>query len=106
MDVVKASDIDGNLDNMIVKVHADQDVDPKSIYDRCYALGAIKVLVRRKRKVMSGDADGTKYKFNTDRRSAITIFAKSNAPKNVDITKIIEAGVNALQEVRTRRGSV
>lgn len=104
--ISKSSDIDGNFENMIVKVHADPEVDPKDIYDKCYALGAIKVLVRRKRKLMTGDAEGTKYKFNTDRRSAIDIFARSNAPKNADINRIIEAGNNALKEVRKKHGEV
>jgi hypothetical protein len=103
-DIKKASDIEGNLENMIVKVYADQDVEPNSIYDRCYALGAIKVLVRRKKKTMSADAGGTKYLFNSDRRSAIDVFARSNAPKNVDVNKIIEAGMGVLQEVRKRQG--
>ena len=106
LDITKASDIEGNLENTIVKVHADQEVDPKGIYDRCYALGAIRVLVRRKRKPMSADAEGTKYKFNTDRRSAVEVFARSNAPKSVDVSKIIDAGINALQEVRIRQGRV
>jgi len=104
--ISKSSDIDGNFENMIVKVHADPEVDPKDIYDKCYALGAIKVLVRRKRKLMTGDAEGTKYKFNTDRRSAIDIFARSNAPKNADINRIIEAGNNALKEVRKKHGEI
>lgn len=104
--ITKSSDIDGNFENMIVKIHADPEVDPKDIYDKCYALGAIKVLVRRKRKLMAGDAEGTKYKFNTDRRTAVDVFARSNAPKNADINKIIEAGNNALQEVRKKHGEI
>jgi len=102
--ITKASDIDGDLENMIVKVHADPEVDPKGIYDRCYALGAIKVLVRRKRKPMTSDAEGVKYKYSSDRRTAIEVFAKSNAPKNIDVKSIIDAGINALNEVRTRQG--
>jgi DNA repair exonuclease SbcCD nuclease subunit len=102
--ITKASDIEGDLENMIVKVHADPEVDPKGIYDRCYALGAIKVLVRRKRKPMTSDAEGVKYKYSSDRRTAIEVFAKSNAPKNIDVKSIIDAGINALNEVRTRQG--
>jgi DNA repair exonuclease SbcCD nuclease subunit len=103
MDIKKASDISGDLENMIVKVYADSDVEPGGIYDRCYALGAIKVLVRRKKKTISSDATGTKYRFNTDRRSAIETFARSNAPKTININKIIEAGAGVLREVRKRR---
>jgi DNA repair exonuclease SbcCD nuclease subunit len=98
--IIKASDIKDDLNNTIVKVHISRDTDAAKIYEQCYKLGAIKVMLRRDPSKDIIDTEVT-YKFDDNRRDAIASFAmqyKKHKPKGVGLKLLIRTGLRAFKE--------
>jgi DNA repair exonuclease SbcCD nuclease subunit len=103
--VTKASDINVDMTNMIVKIMIDRDVDSAPIYNRCYELGAIKVIIKRKPKT-SEDPDVVKYKYNVDKKSAIMTFASRITPGNLSVDDMARIGISVYMGIRKMREEI
>ena len=86
-----------------MRVFIDSETKSDVITKHCYHLGAVKVMVRRKRADMPISEAAVEYNYNVNRREAIATFiAKySNMPNT---KQLIDIGMAALSEVRKRRG--
>jgi len=97
--ISKVSDISGDLGNTIVKASIDRNLSARKVYERCYELGALKVMIRREPKASNERDSKVVYRHNVDKRDAIARFAKDNKPKGIGLKRLIKTATNVLKEV-------
>jgi len=97
----KASDINVDLTNTIVRVYMAREADAQKVYEQCYKLGAIKVMIKREPHDKRLLNVNVKYKFDDDRRSAIAAYVKDNKkkmPKGMKRKYLTQIGLKTFKE--------
>jgi len=90
-----------SLKNKIVLVEARETVPTANIYERCYALGALKVSTRCLQAQAQGDDSVIKFDHDVNKDEAVIMFVKAHAKgrKKKDKKRLTEIGRKVLRGV-------